>query len=554
MKNKISKTNTSISDHEVLSLLFHEQTYLSINSDVREAGADPFDHYINYGFQEGRALPSSSDENILPLLENDNGTGIETKLTSIGQVADTLRSWPVDSPFGPSTLLCPAWLMQQLQVPLNTSFIDLMRHEIPKGPFSIHPGFSRFECPEKMSLAALHKLIRPEDMIANSYINLEEFIQNHKDLSGIDSYQAISIAWSIKAKHNRLKYLGNTRPAKRTQEHAFLSQCATVYRHILQTTGTIVGASRKSLLPHKMRRLTPGEPMEGALQSVLTAPANPEHISMQALSNIQKLIESNEAIVLSSPIEVSSSEQSTDTRIEITDRDLLSGAYKLETKRVVYCVNLGGYDSLPIHPDLDDCTYFLISDAPRQSIPSPWIIVRPTINEQDVKRQCLWYKTHPHLLFSDAEFSIWIDSNIECQPHASEILQAHETLSEVATFVHPDRSCVYEEAQAISDLKLDRPDVIKRAVFQMKQKGLPIDYGLFETNVLFSRIQDLAVRDFFDKWWYHIALGSRRDQMSFTFAAWQEGISITNLDANFSAKNSRYFSKRSHMSKEGRFV
>lgn len=543
-----------MSDQEILRLFFDEKVYLQTNSDVREAGADPFEHYINYGFQEGRALPSFFDENILPLLEIDDNTDIETEPVSLKQIADTLRNWPVDSVLGPSTLLCPAWIMLQLKPPLNTSFIELMQHEVPKGLFSIHPGFSPFECPETMSVAALHKLIQPEDMIENSYLNLEQFIQNHRDLSGIEPHQAISIAWSLGPKHNRLKYLGNVRPASRTKEHAFLSQCATIYRHTLQATGTVIGAAHKSLFPRKMRSLTYGDPMEAALQGVLAAPPNPEHLSLKSLSHIQRLIESDEAIVLSSPVKISSSEQDTDIRTAITDHELLSGTYKIKTKRVVYCVNLGGYDFLPIPPDLEDCTYFLISDAPQQLIPSPWIVVRPTINEPDVKRQCLWYKTHPHLLFSGAEFSIWIDSNIECQPHASEILQAHETLSEIATFVHPDRDCVYEEAQAISNLKLDHPGVIKRAVSQMEQEGLPVKYGLFETNVLFSRIQDLAVRDFFDTWWRHIALGSRRDQMSFTFAAWKEGISITNLDAHFSAKNSRYFSKRAHISKEGRFV
>ena len=36
------------------SILFNKEYYLDQNRDVTEAGIDPFEHYLNFGFKEGR--------------------------------------------------------------------------------------------------------------------------------------------------------------------------------------------------------------------------------------------------------------------------------------------------------------------------------------------------------------------------------------------------------------------------------------------------------------------------------------------------------------------
>ena len=98
----------------------------------------------------------------------------------------------------------------------------------------------------------------------------------------------------------------------------------------------------------------------------------------------------------------------------LTDEELLSKRNFETNRRIVYSVNIGGYDELPIPPQMDNCSYFLITDAVEIHSDIPWTIVRPTFNESDIKRLCLWYKTHPHILFPNADFVTWIDSNIEC--------------------------------------------------------------------------------------------------------------------------------------------
>ena len=102
--------------------------------------------------------------------------------------------------------------------------------------------------------------------------------------------------------------------------------------------------------------------------------------------------------------------------------------------------------------------------------------------------------------------------------------------------------------------RLDDKETINRVVAELRQKDFPASGGLYETNVLFSRIGDRKVREFFDIWWRLISLGSRRDQMSFTVAADAADVSISPIFGKTSAKNCRYFSKSNHLSVRGRFI
>jgi hypothetical protein len=232
--------------------------------------------------------------------------------------------------------------------------------------------------------------------------------------------------------------------------------------------------------------------------------------------------------------------------------DLLASNPRSSVEFVVYSINLGLYDYMPIPPNLPNCSYYLITDAAKVDSNLPWRIVRPTLAERDSKRVCLWYKTHPHLLFPETLNSVWIDSNIVCLPGSEKVITAQEALSEVATFAHPDRNCVYKEAQAIVDIGLDRLEVISAVVEKMRSQGMPANNGLYETNVLYTKSRDYAVRKFMNQWWNNVFFGSRRDQMSFTFAAHQTGIEISPLDGRNSTKTSRYFTKRAHRYAGGR--
>ncbi len=545
---------------DTVEIFFDEAHYFDTNTDVQDAGIEGFGHFLTNGFAEGRAPSRLVEMGFLKFLVSQEEHPLEEIPETIDAFAEMLEDWPSDTVFGPAPLLCPQWLKMQLGLTEELSLAELLATEAPVGQISLHPGFSAITVTEAQPLHSLFKGLSDADYEELSLIDLTHYISNHRDLAHLRGKTKAAFAhlWSNGAFENRLKYLGNRRPSNAAMEMVYLTQCATVYRTHMSRSSLLSPQNPTSLLPQTLKFGAADDPSILAVRKVMTRahPNEDTDLSLEGFLLLQEVMAKRETLVI--PALVDEDAPAPTLRPvgaeAILDRDLLSGAHKVTTKRVVYCVNLGGYDDLPIPPEMEDCSYFLITDAAEIPEGSPWTVVSPTLQETDIKRQCLWYKTHPHWLFPDAEFVTWIDSNVECKSSSGQILIAHETLSEIATFLHPDRDCVYEEALMIKKLKLDQAPIIERVLEQMKKDGLPKHYGLYETNVLFSRNQDLGVRAFFETWWRRIYLGSRRDQMSFTYSAWKEGIDITPLDARYCAKNSRFFTKRAHKNLTGRFV
>lgn len=547
-------------ERNTVALFFDEAHYYDTNTDVQDAGIEGFEHFLTNGFAEGRAPSRLVEMGFLKFLVSQDEHSLEEIPVTIDAFADMLLNWPAETVFGPAPLICPLWLKLQLGVTNDVSLAELLAMDAPLGQMSLHPGFGPITVTEAKPLHSLFKDLSDEDYEELSLIDLTHYISNHRDLTHLRGKTKAAFAhlWSNGAFENRLKFIGNRRPSNATMERVFLTQCATVYRTHLSRPSLLSPQNPTELLPQSLKFSAPEDPTILAVRSVLNR-AHPNEVTdlgLEKLILLQALLAKHETLVIPALIDEDSATPALQPvgAKAILDRDLLSGAHKVTTKRVVYCVNLGGYDDLPIPPEMEDCSYFLITDAAEIPEDSPWTLVSPTLQETDIKRQCLWYKTHPHWLFPDADYVTWIDSNVECKSSSGQILIAHETLSEIATFMHPDRDCVYEEALMIKKLKLDQAQIIDRVLDEMKKAGLPKHYGLYETNVLFSRNQDIGVRAFFETWWRRIYLGSRRDQMSFTFSAWKEGIDITPLDARYCAKNSRFFTKRAHKNLSGRFV
>lgn len=536
-----------------LRSVFDAERYLQTNPDVAEAGLDPWEHFVLYGFSESRAPAPLIDVGFL----RSNYSRSSEPLTHLDKMEAFLASLGPDDFFGPSPYLCPAWVACQtgrsfrglaalLKVPLESD-----------APFSPHPGLRRVLPKDGVrNVGDYVATLDHEDFEAGSLISLHDYAQNHKDMK--DRAQKprdlFSHLWSIGLVENRLKYLGTSAPRHLSDDELLMSFATFAVRHALEGDPQTMPRDTKRHLPK--RALPFDRVMSQAVQSILDF----DFSDPESFPDLREILIGHVCIDLGKrPLVDSGADELVAAPMiragtEVTDLDLLSGRVPLGVRRVVYSVNLGRYDADPVPPDLPDCDYVMITDNPSGPALGDWRVVRPTLREADVKRRCLWYKCSPHRLFPNHDFSVWIDANVEAQEGAGAMLSAHEALSEVAAFRHPERICVYEEAIAVASLRLDAKYAVERAVERMRAAGYPADSGLHETNVLFARIGDLGVRDFFDEWWRLIHLGSRRDQLSFNFAAWRTGVEIGLLDGARSTKTSRFFTKRPHVSTKGRFV
>lgn len=533
---------------EALDMYFDAAYYASSYPDLAAFKQDLLLHFCNHGFREGRNPSALVSNAYCRWLARRHDTVIESA-SDLFAFAEEVST---EDCFGTHVLISPRWIALQIVAePARVmTLAQLMRMAAGDTPLSLHPALPPMHLPPATSLAGAIALLDPVAVAASSLLDLTDYARRHNDLAGLAAHplKVFEQAWTEGLFENRMKYLGTSAPRWATASDLFQS-AATLFLRAAAAPLLVTPLTQINRLPREgLQRLALVERDWNDFQNFDFA-TSPEFPSAVLLLQMNAVAAAGKLALVSQTFAPTAS---TAPR-EITDRMLFTGS-EVTPQRVVYSVCIGGYDGLPRPPSLDDCAYYLITDSPTHIVPPEWTVVRPTLSERDTKRLCLWYKTHPHRLFPRARYVTWIDANIDCRAGSGQVLAAHESLSEIATFQHPDRTCVYDEAKKIIDLKLDDKTVVEAAMERMRKAGMPENSGAFETNVLFSQCGDPAVREFFDRWWKEIFLGSRRDQVSFTYAAWATMVHVTPLDGDRSAKDSRFFAKRPHQTKAGRYA
>lgn len=537
--------------------LFDPIWYSAAHNLDLEGYESALDHFTAIGFAMGLDPAPLVDLRFVVQI----GKGVGWRIDSPDLLFKTLAAVAADSAIGWSARFVPSWLRLQLGLQekdvRRLSFLEMLASAVDVEQLSPHPGLRPSPRSESWTslLDALTFLVADDQINDQSRVDLQEYVRQHRDLQQTLNSDALIFdhMWSQGLTENRLKYLGSMAPRWMTHEQLVRFSAFCILKVDIGTKLTEADRAHRSL-PTKPLALfsastnaihacfaydPAGQGDPPSFEDLLSAVSCSDNPATQIVTGARPR---PVVPILGSPA----------IKTEVLDTDLMSGKVNEPGSRVVYSINLGLYDHTPIPPLMEDCVYYLITDA--RDLPSdlPWRIVRPTLSERDRKRLCLWYKTHPHILFPDIQNAVWIDANVECLPGSERVLIAQETLAEIATFTHPDRDCIYEEGAEIARLGLDDPIVIEACLKRLRENGMPAHAGLYETNVLYSKPNDYAVRKFFDSWWKHIFLGSRRDQMSFTYAAFLTDIHISQLDSRHSAKSSRFFRKRPHRLAVGR--
>ena len=199
----------------------------------------------------------------------------------------------------------------------------------------------------------------------------------------------------------------------------------------------------------------------------------------------------------------------------------------------VYTAEFGGYDELlepVIQPDNVD--YFLISD--REPYPeSKWKRIDPElfIPQEYRHNPALsnrWCKMHPHKLFMDYRYSIYIDANCLIVSDFTDLINRMGDFP-VAMFRHKNRDCVYDEIEACIIKKKASRESLFRQRTVLENHGVPKQYGLAEATVIARRHMEKECIALMESWWQAFLTGSGRDQISLIDALWKEGINPTQI-------------------------
>ena len=187
---------------------------------------------------------------------------------------------------------------------------------------------------------------------------------------------------------------------------------------------------------------------------------------------------------------------------------------------VMYTANIGGKDSGPIYPfPLKEGEQLVYISDNQFSTPSGWEHQYPIATFDNPRKTARLHKTMPEEMFPTADITIWVDASQTIQAPISEIVEHCKGYS-FASFKHPIRDCVYDEAKAVIDFNLDNRATVAKQVGQFSVVGYPKHNGLVETQMVYRDHRDRRVKDLGRMWWGFIRDKSIRDQLSINFVLW----------------------------------
>jgi hypothetical protein len=152
---------------------------------------------------------------------------------------------------------------------------------------------------------------------------------------------------------------------------------------------------------------------------------------------------------------------------------------------------------------------------------------RPIINFSFVdrfkdRRNAKPYKILSSIMFPQYDYIIWEDGNHQLKKDPKEIIEEHGEDFDMLLFKHPDRTCTYQEMQAVAQWQLDDTHNIQNQYNHYKGVGMPDNFGLFELST-FIRKNTPVVNQLDLMWFEQICRFSSRDQISFPFLLWKLG-------------------------------
>ena len=192
----------------------------------------------------------------------------------------------------------------------------------------------------------------------------------------------------------------------------------------------------------------------------------------------------------------------------------------------VYSVITGGYDELKdpkmIVPGWD---YYLYTDTPENYKSEIWQIKRiPKEYEQSSLTMTSRYlKTHPHIVLSDYDFTIYVDGKISIVGDMATYIKEYGGECSMLGFPHYRNSSLDEEAEAIIfNGKADAVELMKQIAYYRNHgyREEPIR-PLLETACIVRSNHDELLKKVMEDWWYEISHRTARDQISLTYVCYR---------------------------------
>ena len=85
----------------------------------------------------------------------------------------------------------------------------------------------------------------------------------------------------------------------------------------------------------------------------------------------------------------------------------------------------------------------------------------------------------------------------------------------------------------------DNPNIIKQQMERYSMVGFPQNNGLITGMVILRRHNEKDCIETMEDWWTEIKYNSKRDQLSFNYCAWENGLKFNYMDGD--SRDNEYF-------------
>jgi len=214
----------------------------------------------------------------------------------------------------------------------------------------------------------------------------------------------------------------------------------------------------------------------------------------------------------------------------------MDASVKPRPRRVVY-TSLFGYSERfnDFSYDRDgDIDFICFTDDPDLKS-SFWTIRHVERGMLDPARACKRFKALPHRFLPEYDWSLYIDNVVRLKQQPRLIFDQYlsESPSPLVLYRHPERDCVYDEAEQVIRLNFDDPRRVRAQMQYYRHLGYPPHHGLVSTTFLLRRHNDPELIKLAEQWRQQVLTHSKRDQLSLNPVMWFAGFQPTYMSQRF---------------------
>jgi hypothetical protein len=205
----------------------------------------------------------------------------------------------------------------------------------------------------------------------------------------------------------------------------------------------------------------------------------------------------------------------------------------------IYTAIYGGYEELLTQPKQTiDCDFVCFTDEPDLTGEGWDVVYMPGDSSLSPAMRARYCKILPHEVFTPTastdlmlgqskqfrpyDYTIWIDGNgvIKEETFAEEMI-GYLGSSGIAMFTHPERDCIYEEAEACLKVSKHQGLRLREQVSHYYAEGYPKHNGLLACGVIVRDMWRDEPRKIGYSWWEETLRWTPRDQLALPYVLWK---------------------------------